>query len=162
MAWTASHMFRQWIADCLTRTQTSLNFATDVPKVALYGNTITPDENTTAVLSAYNATASQWLTAGELFQAGQWAQGGVALAGATGVTNFTGTADAIWYDANDSASGSACTLAGVYGDLLYDDTLTAPVVDQGIAFHYFGGSQSITAGTFTVIWNVNGIWRITV
>ena len=54
MAFSASHMFRQWIADCLTRTQTSLNFATDVPYVALYTNAITPDENATAALSAYN------------------------------------------------------------------------------------------------------------
>jgi hypothetical protein len=162
VAWTGSHMFRQWIADCMTRTQTGLSFAGDVPKVALYGNTITPDENVTAALSAYNATASQWLTAGELFQAGQWAQGGVALTGASGVTNFTGTADAVWYAAANTASGAACTLAGVYGDLVYDDTLTAPVADQGIAFHYFGGSQSVTAGTFSVIWNASGIWRISV
>jgi len=162
VAWTGSHMFRQWIADCLTRTQTSLNFATDVPKVALYSNAITPDENVTAALSAYNATSSQWLTASELFQAGQWAQGGVAVSSASGVSNFTGTADAVWYGAANTASGSACTLAGVFGDLLYDDTLAAPVADQGIAFHYFGGAQSVTAGVFTVIWNVNGIWRITV
>jgi hypothetical protein len=155
-------MFRQWIADCLTRTQTGLNFATDVPKVALYGNAVTPDENCTAALSAYNAGGSTWVTANEVFQAVQWPQGGVALSSATGTSNFTGTTDAVWYDANNTASGSACTLAGVYGDLLYDDTLTAPVADQGIAFHYYGGSQSVTAGTFTVIWNASGLWRITV
>lgn len=162
MAWAASHMFRQWIADCLTRTQTSLNFATDVPKAALYGNTITPDENATAVLSAYNATSSAWLTAGEVYQAGQWAQGGVALGSTTGVTNFTGTADAVWYGAANTASGSTCTLANVYGDLVYDSTLTAPVANQGIAFHYYGGSQSVTAGTFTIFWNTSGVWRITI
>jgi hypothetical protein len=162
MAWSSSHVFRQWIADCLTRTQTSLNFSTDVPKVALYSNAITPDENVTAALSAYNATSSQWLTANEVFQAGKWAQGGVALSGTTGTANFTGTLDSVWYDANDTASGSAATLASVYGCLVYDDTLTAPVADQGIAFHYFGGSQSVAAGVMTVIWSVNGIWRITV
>lgn len=162
MAWSSSHMFRQWIADCLTRTQTSLNFATDVPKVALYNNTITPDENATAALSAYNASSSQWLTANEQYQAGQWAQAGVALSSTTGVSNFTGTFDAVWYGAANTASASACTLANVYGDLVYDSTLTAPVANQGIAFHYYGGAQSITAGTFTVIWNAGGVWRITV
>ena len=162
MAWATSHMFRQWIADSLTRTQTSLNFATDVPKVALYNNSVTPDENCTAVLSAYNAAASAWLTANEQFQAGQWAQGGVALSSTTGTTNFTGTFDAVWYSAATTSSASACTLANVYGDLVYDDTLTAPVADQGIAFHYFGGAQQVTAGTFSVIWNAAGIWRITV
>jgi hypothetical protein len=161
MPWTASHMFRQWIADCLTHTATPA-FATDTFTVALYGNTITPDENATAVLSAYNAASSAWLTAGELYQAGQWAQGGVSVSGGSGVTNFTGTADAVWFSASNTASGSACTLAGVYGDLLYDATLTTPVAGQGVCFHYYGGSQSVTAGTFTVIWNVNGLWRISV
>jgi hypothetical protein len=160
MTFGTSHMFRQWIADCMTRTQTSLNFATDVPKVALYNNTPTPSENVTAANSAYNV--DQWVTANEQYQAGQWAQGGVVLAGISGVTNFTGTNDSVWYDANDTASGATCTLANVYGDLVYDDTLTAPVADQGIAFHYYGGAQSVTSGTFTVIWNVSGIWRITV
>ena len=148
MTFSTSHMFRQWIADCLTRTQVSLNFATDVPKVALYNNNITPDENATAVLSAYNATASQWLTTNEQYQAGQWAQGGVALTSTTGVSNFTGTSEAGWYDAANTSSNAACTLANVYGDLVYDDTLTSPVADQGICFHYYGGVRASPKGTF--------------
>jgi hypothetical protein len=154
-------MFRQWISDCLTHTATPV-FGTDTFKVALYNNSITPDENATAVLSAYNAASSAWLTANEQFQAGQWAQGGIALSGTTGTTNFSGTFDAVWYGASNAASGTACTLANVYGDLTYDSTLTTPVASQGVCFHYYGGAQSVTAGTFTVIWNVNGIWRITV
>ena len=86
----------------------------------------------------------------------------MALTGISGTVNFTGVPDAVWYDANNTSSGSACTLANVYGDLVYDDTLTAPVADQGVAFHYFGGSQSVTAGTFSVIWNAAGVWRMTV
>lgn len=161
MAWGGgSHVFRQWISDCLTRTQTSLNFATDVPKVALYGNTITPDQNVSAALSAYNA--GQWATAGEVFQAVTWPQGGVATTGGTGLTHFNDTAGAVWWDANDTSSAPACTVANVFGDLLYDDTLTAPVADQGIAFHYYGGVQGVVSGVFTVIWDVNGPWRISV
>src|SRR5258708_5852056 len=96
MGWSASHIFRQWIADSLTRTSTP-NYGTDVPKVALYGNAVTPDENVTAALSAYNA--GQWATANEVFQAGQWAQGGVALSGISGTSHSADTADAVWYDA---------------------------------------------------------------
>jgi len=161
MAWSGSAIFRQWIADCLTRTQTSLNFGTDVPKAALYNNSITPDNNVTAALSAYNAGTSQWLTANEVSQAGQWATGGVALSGTSGTTHFNDTSSAVWYTASNTASGSAATLANVYGTLVYDDTLTAPVADQGICFNYFGGVQSVTSGTFTVVWHANGIWRIT-
>ena len=164
MAWAGSSMFRQWNADCLTRTQTSLNFATDVPKVALYDNTITPDNDVTAVNSAY--AGGVWSATGggtgtpQVYQAGQWAQGGVALSGATGTTNFTGTADAIWYDATDTASGAAATISNIVGCLVYDDTLSAPVGDQGICYNYFGGAQGVSAGTFTVVWHANGIWRI--
>jgi hypothetical protein len=154
-------MFRQWISDCLTRTATP-NFAADTFMAALFNNSITPNENDTAANTAYNGGSGQWLTANEVFQTGQWAQGGIALSGTSGVSNFTGTADAVWYSASNVASGSAATLAGVYGDLLYDTTLTTPVAKQGVAFHYYGGVQSVTAGTFTIIWNSTGVWRITV
>src|SRR5579862_514132 len=103
MAWTASHMFRQWVSDCLTHTATP-NFATDVPKVALYNNSITPNENDTAANDAYNGGSGQWLTANEIFQSGQWAQGGVALSGTSGTSNFSGTSDAVWYSASNTSS----------------------------------------------------------
>jgi hypothetical protein len=50
----------------------------------------------------------------------------------------------------------------VFGCLVYDDTITTPVADQGLCFNYFGGTQSVTAGTFTVVWSASGIFRITV
>jgi hypothetical protein len=153
-------MFRQWIADCLTRTQTGLNFATDVPKVALYNNSVTPTTDATAAQTAYNGAGGQWLVANEVSQAGQWAAGGVAITGGSGITNFTNTAGAVWFTAANTSSGSAATLANVYGNLFYNDTLTAPVADQGICFNFYGGVQSVTNGTFTVVWAANGIWRI--
>lgn len=155
MPWTNSKMFRAAVADVFDNT-TALDLGADVPKAALYGTTPTPDQNVTSANSAYNV--AQWVTANEVFQAGQWAQGGVALAGT--VLN-SGSAGVVFYDANDTASGAAATLAGVFGCLVYDDTLTTPVADQGICFNYFGGSQSVTAGTFTIVWNANGIWRAT-
>ena len=47
-----------------------------------------------------------------------------------------------------------------FGCLVYDDTLATPVVDQGVSYHYFGGSQSVTAGTFTIVWNTSGIYAL--
>jgi hypothetical protein len=155
MAWSDSRIFRPALADVWDNT-TALDLGTDVPKVALYNNTITPDNDVTSANSAYNV--GQWATAQEVFQAGQWAQAGVALAGT--VLN-SATADTVFYDANDTASGSAATLANVYGCLVYDDTLTTPVADQGISYNYYGGVQSVTNGTFTSVWHANGIWRFT-
>lgn len=155
MAWTVSGVFKQTMADMVQNT-VAFDLDTDVPKVALYGTTPTPDKEVSAANSAYNV--AQWVTANEIFQAGQWAQAGVALASAA----VTVPSGAMMYDAADTASGAAATLTAVFGCLVYDDTLTTPVVDQGLCFNYFGGTQSVTAGTFTVVWSASGIFRITV
>jgi len=159
MAWSNSRIFRSFVEDLLINTglTTFGGLDADTVKVALYNNTITPDNDVSNTLSAYNASTSQWVTANEVFQAGQWAQAGVAL---TSQTVNAGTADVVFFDAADTASGSAATLSDVHGCLVYDDTVTS-VADRGICYNYFGGANSVTNGTFTVVWNANGIFRIT-
>lgn len=157
MAWTNSKIFRPFLADVLANTAAfDLDTGGDSIKVALYDNTITPDNDVTAANSAYDV--GQWATANEQYEAGQWDQGGVAL---TSQSVNSGTADVVFFDAADTASGTGADLADVYGCLVYSDTLTTPVADQGICFNYFGGANSVTNGTFTVVWNANGIFRIT-
>lgn len=158
MAWSNSRMFRQTLADIWQNTM-ALDVDTDVPKVALYNNSITPNQDVTAALSAYNAATSQWLTANEVTDATNWVAGGRALSGITFHGNDT--AGTVWYDAADTSGAGNVTLASVFGCLVYDDTLTTPVADQGIHYTYFGGTQSVTAGTFTVVWHANGLWRFT-
>jgi len=155
MAWSNSKIFRAGLADSLGNV-TALDLDADTFRAALYGTTPTPDQDVTAALSAYNAATSQWVTANEIYQAGQWAQAGVALAGLSLDRSVAAT---VFMDAADTASGSAATLAGIFGTLIYDDTLTTPVADQGVCFNYFGGTQSVTNGTFTAIWHANGILR---
>lgn len=160
MSWAAggSRVFRQLVTDFLVRTTNFVvDFDADAFKVALYDDDITPDNDVSAANSAYNV--GQWVTTGnEVFQAGQWAQGGVALG--TPVLN-SATADTIFFDGVDTASGTAATLANVFGCLVYDDTVSTPVADQGISYNYFGGTNSVTNGTLTVVWHANGIWRMT-
>jgi hypothetical protein len=155
MAWADSKMFRQFLADAVLNVA-AFDLDSDTFRVALYTNSITPDNDVTAANSAYNV--GQWATANEQFESGQWAQAGVAL---TSPVINVGTADVVFWDAADTASGSGADLTAVYGCLVYDDTLTTPVADQGICYNYFGGTNSVTNGTFTVVWNANGIWRIT-
>lgn len=155
MAWTNSKIFRAYLHNSLTRTA-ALDLDADTLKAALYNNTGTPDQNIAAASSAYNT--GQWVVANEVSQGGQWAAGGVALAS---VVVDQATSATVFLDAADTASGSAATLANVYGVLVYDDTLTTPVADQGISFNYLGGANSVTAGTLTVVWNANGIFRFT-
>ena len=156
MAWSASAMFRAAITDMVKRTA-AMDLDGDTFKAALFNNSITPDKDATSANSAYNAGA--WVnSSNEVYQVGQWAQGGVALSSVTVSNPASGV---MMFDAADTASGSAATLASVYGCLIYDDTLTTPVADQGLCFNYFGGSQSVTSGTLTVVWSANGIARIT-
>lgn len=155
MAWSASKIFSSFVTDAVNNTA-ALDLNADTFKAALYDNDITPSQTVTSANSAYNV--DQWVTTGnEVFEAGQWAQGGVAL---TSVTSAF-SSNVYTFDAADTASGSAADLAAVFGCLVYDDTLTTPVADQGVCFNYFGGSNSVVNGTFTVVWNASGIFALT-
>lgn len=157
MSWTNSKISRQMLTDFFVRTSGfAMDFDSDAAKVALYNNSITPDNDAAAASFAYNA--GQWANANEVADGSEWAAGGVAIASAA---LNSGTADAVFYDGVDTASGSSATLANVFGGLVYDDTVTTPVADQGMSYNYFGGTNSITDGLFTVVWHANGIWRIT-
>jgi hypothetical protein len=156
VAWSNSKIFRSMLADVLGNVA-AFDFDADSFKVALYDNDITPDANVTSANTAYNV--GQWVSAlNEVFEAVTWPQGGVALSGQT--LNSV-TSDVVFFDAADTASGAGVDLANVFGCLVYDDTLAAPVADQGVSFNYFGGSNSVVNGTFTVAWNALGIFRYT-
>lgn len=155
MAWTNSKIFRQYIADIVENT-TAMDFSGDASvKVALYDNDITPDNDVTAANTAYNA--GQWTSSGnEVSDGAEWATGGINIGGRTVDVSV---ADFVKLDGNDVASGVSATLAAVFGCLVYDDTIATPVADQGFCYNYFGGTNSVTDGTFTVVWNANGIMR---
>ncbi len=152
MAWSASKIFVSFIEDALENTA-ALDLNSDSFKAALYDNDITPDQTAATASTLFNA--GQWASAGnEVFDGAEWATGGVVL---TGVT-FAPTANVLKFDATDTPStGSSATLAAVFGCLVYDDT----VLDQGVCYNYFGGTNSVTDGTFTIVWNAAGIFTLT-
>jgi len=152
MAWSASKIFMAWLEDTFENTA-ALDANADTFKAALYDNDITPDSQVATASSLYNA--GQWTAAGnEVSDGTEWDAGGEPLTGFT----CTRATNVLTIDATDTPSGgSSATLAAVFGCLVYDDT----VGDQGLSFHYFGGSNSVTDGTFTVIWNAAGLLTIT-
>src|SRR5678815_5396382 len=164
MAWTDSRAFRIYYQNLIegvveNQGTTSMDWveATTV-KAALYNNTITPDRDVAANLTAYNT--GQWVTGGEVADGANWAAGGVAVTGRTLTSPGTGI---VMYDATDTPSTTATTtLAAVFGCLVYSDSIVTPQADQGFSFHYFGGTQSVTSGTFTIVWHANGLIRLTV
>lgn len=152
MAWSNSKIFSATLTDSLNNTA-ALDGNADTFKAALFGNTITPSQTVASASTAYGAGV--WAS-GEVANGG-WAAGGVALTSvASGFSSNVYT-----FDAADTANGSAATLTDAWGALVYDDTIAAPVADQGLCYNYLGGANSVTAGTFTIVWHASGIYALT-
>jgi hypothetical protein len=156
MAWSASKIFTATITDLMNNT-TAIDLNTDASiKAALFDNDITPDQTVASANTAFGA--GQWVSAGnEVFDGAEWATGGVALGS---VTSAFAT-NVYTFDAANTASGTSATLAAVFGCLVYDDTITTPVIDQGLCYNYFGGTNSVTDGTFTILWHTSGVFTLT-
>lgn len=159
MAWTDSRVFREWIVGPMFQASGTsyTGLDSDAVKVALFNNSVTPDRDAAVASTGYNT--GTWLTGNEVTDATNWTATGRTLASKTFTTPSTGVA---MFDAADLAGAGTVTLTNAFGCLVYDDAITAgTVADQGVSFNYFGGAQSVTAGTFTIIWNANGIVRFT-
>lgn len=159
MAWSASAIFREFITDSLANAAAyDLSGTPDTITAALYNNTITPDKD--SALTGYNEASSQWTTANEVIDTTgggtDWPAAGVNVASPALTNPSSGV---VMFDGTDTASGATADIANAYGCLVYDNTLAG---DPGICFNYFGGANSVTNGTFTIVWNANGIFRITV
>lgn len=170
MAWSASAIFREWPRAVLGAGQTAdvlpasyAGLGADTVKVALFNNSVSPDKDAARSSTGFNT--GTWVTANEVTDSdgsSDWASGGLALSSKTLTTPASGV---FMFDAADLTHSNTVTLSNAYGAFVYDDTIaagTGGVADQGVSFHYFGGAQSVTAGTFTVVWHANGLFRITV
>lgn len=154
MAWSNSKIFSAFITDALNRTE-PFDLNADTFNAALFDNTVTPSQTVTSANSAYGA--------------GVWAAGGVgdtpswpAIGRPLVSVTSTFASNVYTFDAADTVSADATTdLANVFGTLVYDDTVTTPVADQGVSYNYFGGTNSVTNGTFTIVWNSSGIFALT-
>lgn len=155
MAWSASGVFRAFIADALNN-DAPFDLAGDTLKAALFNNGITPSASAASASTAYNAGV--WGSGNEVTSSTDWPAGGKALSSVS--SSFAGSIYTL--DASNLSSGAAASFTGAYGVLLYDDTITSPVADQGILFAYFGGIiGGVSAGVFTIVWSDDGIMRIT-
>lgn len=146
MAWSASKAFAYNMLQLATGK--SFDLATDSFKVALYVASITPDNTvTTAALSSYNGSGSQWVTANEVSSTGYSAGGAavtpVACTQTTNVITFTSSGSPSW-------TGVTFTTAGC---LVYDTTVSS----EGVSYNWFSGSQTATAASFSIAWNASGI-----
>lgn len=153
MAWSASGGFRQTFIDDHATTIT-LNLDLETHKVALFGNSVTPNYDAAAAAAQYGAGGT-WTTGNEVTGTGYTAGG--ALLTSTTISAVAGGIE-MW-DAADTAWASS-TFSNAYGCLVYADAMTTPVADQAIIAVYFGAAYGVTAGTFTIQWDANGLLRI--
>lgn len=157
MGWTTSEIFGAFVKDSFNRTN-AFDLDADNLKAALFDGTITPDQTVAAASSAYGAGV--WASGGVLDAVG-WPAVGRQLLSVTSTSQTSGSDYIYILDAADTVSANGTTtIVGAYGVLVYDDTLASVVVDQGICFNYFGGSNSVANGTFTTVWAALGILTI--
>lgn len=150
---TSSKIFSAFITDSMNRTN-AFDLNADSFKAALYGNSGTPDQTVASASTAYNT--GQWISGNEVTATG-WPAGGNALASVTS----TFSSNVYTFDAADRAGGASDTVTNAYGCLVYDDTLASVVTDQGVCYNAFGGPNSVTSGTFTIVWSGSGIFALT-
>jgi hypothetical protein len=170
MAWAASAIFQQAMLNpiagrCWTTAAPTTfgNLSADDIRASLFNNSVTPDKTAAVASTGYNT--GTWTTGNEVTDATNWTAGGRAL----GTKNFsidTGSSSIVFNAAN-TAGGGNVTITNAFGTLVYDNTISGgTVAKQGLSFNYFGGAQSVTNGTFTIIWATVGattaVFNITV
>jgi hypothetical protein len=158
VAWTNSKIFREWQKQVYQVSGTGYTgLDSDTVNVALFNNTVVPDLDAAVGSTGFNT--GTWVTGNEVTDVSNWVSGGRPLASKTFDTTV---ATIFFFDAADLAGGGNVTITNAFGCLVYDNSITAGTVNkQGISYHFFGGAQSVTAGTFTILWHANGINRWT-
>jgi hypothetical protein len=142
MAFTGSFLCTQFKLDILN----GIHQPGNTYKIALYDNTAT-----------LTAATTGYTTSGELATAGGYTRDTLALAGFT--VSTTGTTAYIDWTTDPSWSSATFT---AYGALIYNATATGTgtITKPAIAVLDFGGAQTATNGTFTVVFPAAGATAI--
>lgn len=159
---SSSAMFQAWVQMLLEGNGTGYaGLETDTVKAALFNDSVTPDKDAAVASTGYGT--GTWLTSNDVNDtdgSDDWPAAGIALSGKAVTDGGSGITQ---FDATDTTHSNTVTISNAFGCLVYDDSITAgTVADQGISYHSFGGAQSVTTGTFTIVWHANGLFRITV
>jgi len=128
----ASGVYNRFKANLMNKV---VDLEADTINVALYDDS-----------HAFSAGDTTYTTTNELSTAGGYTQGGSALSGKA----VTEAATTKW-DATDHAWTSATFTA--YHAVIYDSTASSNL----ICSIDFGGAKTVSAGTFTIIWDDDGI-----
>jgi len=125
----------------------NVNLVTDAIRVALFTSAWNAGAGFVAGDTIFTVTdevtGTLYVTRGELIDVG----------GSKTVAVATNTAT---WDSDDTPWGPGATISGIRFAQIFDPT-NADVADSTIATIDFGSDQSVSSGTFTIVWNVLGI-----
>lgn len=138
----------------------------DTIDVALFNDTTTPDNTAARTSTGFNTGVWTHNAGGgnEVIDTGgsNWPTGGRTLASKT----LNTSSNVFTFDAADLAGAGNVTISNAFGCLVYDASIVTPgtggQANQGVCYNAFGSGQSVTAGTFTIVWNAAGIFTVTV
>jgi len=140
-----------------------VNLSSDTVNAALFNNSVSPDASAAVASTGFNT--GTWTTTNEVTDVTNWTSGGRALGSKTFSALTAGsqtTASSVAFAAANTSGGGSVTISGALGCMVYDATISAgTVAKQGLCFNYFGGSQSVTGGTFTIVWDASGVFKVT-
>lgn len=154
MAWSASNMNSYYIYVMGTNV---VKPSTDAFSVALFGNSVTPADSTTAAVTQYSGAGSTWSTGNEVTGTGYTAGGKSVTPVSWGpVSGTTPGSSTVVFTSSGTPSWTTASFTA-YGGLVYDTTVS----NQAISWNYFGGAQTVASGTFTITWSGSGIAAFT-
>jgi hypothetical protein len=122
----------------------------------------------TAPVNTVSATLGVWTNTNEITGSG-WVTGGIALnalaAGSTSVTStcvIGGAGPAyVQYSWTNAASVASTTLTGIYGFIIYFQSITAPLNKPELLTIYVGTGYNTVSGTLGITPSGSGLSQIT-
>lgn len=154
-----SKIFTSYLFQILTNASASALGTDALMEAALFNDTITPNQTDTAAHNCYAAAGGSWASGGVSDVTG-WPALGRPLVAAGGTVTAATANPFSWGAASTVSANATTTLTDARGALLYDHTAGTPT-DMGICYVSFNGGNSITSGTFTVVWAGGLIFSIT-
>jgi hypothetical protein len=126
-----------------------IDLNSDTIKVALCTSSYTPDQDTH---NYYDDLTNQ------VANGNGYTTGGATLASPT--FTYTGASNVFKFDADD-VTWSSSTITARYA-VVYDDTPATSGTKPLICYVDFGADVSSTSSNFTITWNADGIFTVTV
>src|ERR1700743_1150227 len=136
-----------------TKPTTYTSLVADAVKVAVFNDTTTPDRAAAVGSTGFNRGTGPTTSK---ITGTSWASGGVSVGSSKTWTVDSGSSSLCFQVTAPTAgqtSTANVTLTSFVGAFVYDSTITGgTVASQGMCFNYFGGTQTVTAAPFTILW----------